>query len=96
MLPLILFAAGFNMRRKEFFKNFANITKFGIFGSLLTYGLYLAMFYAFFRLGDWTYYDPLTSRTVVFNPSILDIMLFCSIIVSSDIIAAMTILKFEE
>ena len=31
-----------------------------------------------------------------FNLSTMDIMLFCSVIVSSDIIAAMSILKFEE
>lgn len=31
-----------------------------------------------------------------FEPSVLDIMLFCSILVSSDIVAAMSILKFDE
>ena len=34
-LPLIIFASGFNMKRKKFFRNSANIFKFGIFGSLL-------------------------------------------------------------
>ena len=42
-LPAILFSAGFNMRRKEFFKNFVNIVKFGIFGSLFTF-----VFFVFF------------------------------------------------
>ena len=31
-----------------------------------------------------------------FKPRVLDIMLFCSILVSSDIVAAMSILKFDE
>lgn len=43
MLPAILYSTGFNMRRKELFDNFANITKFGIFGSLFTFFLYAVL-----------------------------------------------------
>ena len=95
-LPLILFGAGFNMRRKEFFKNFVNITKFGIFGSLITYVVYLGLFYTLLEYGNLSYFDPELNKTVQFKPHLLDIMLFCSIIVSSDIIAAMSIIKFDE
>ena len=97
-LPLILFAAGFNMRRKQFFKNFANITKFGIFGSLITYAVYVTLFYILFKYGNLTFTDPMEDDKGVqnFDPPILDIMLFCSIIVSSDIIAAMSIIDFNE
>tara|TARA_B110000285_G_C14938781_1_gene520941 strand:- start:575 stop:736 length:162 start_codon:yes stop_codon:yes gene_type:complete len=49
---MILFAAGFNMKRKEFFKNFVNILKFGIFGSLITWVLYTFMFWGLFELVD--------------------------------------------
>ena len=56
-LPLILFAAGFNMRRKQFFKNFANITKFGIFGSLITYVVYVSLFYLLFQYGNLKFTD---------------------------------------
>jgi NhaP-type Na+/H+ or K+/H+ antiporter len=49
---MILFAAGFNMKRKEFFKNFANILKFGIFGSLFTWFLFVFMFWGLFKLVD--------------------------------------------
>ena len=104
-LPLILFAAGFNMRRKEFFDNFVNITKFGIFGSLFTYVFFVGSFYLLFEYVDMGTTDKYvidehghghTEHDVVFKPEILDIMLFCSILVSSDIVAAMSILKFDE
>lgn len=35
VLPPIIFAAGYNMKRKEFFKNFKNIVLFGVCGTIL-------------------------------------------------------------
>lgn len=49
---MILFAAGFNMKRKEFFKNFVNILKFGIFGSLFTWVLFVLGFWMLFNFVD--------------------------------------------
>ena len=100
LLPMILFAAGFNMRREEFFKNIVNIAKFGIFGSLFTWFLFVSMFYALFEyveMGNVDIPNPAGgTMSVKFKPDLLEIMVFCSILVSSDIIAAMSILKFEE
>ena len=36
-LPLILFAAGFNMRRKKFFENINNITMFGVLSTVVCF-----------------------------------------------------------
>ena len=47
-LPAILFAAGYNMRRKEFFKNFVSIIKFGIFGSLFTFVIFVSLTWLLF------------------------------------------------
>ena len=33
-LPPIVFASGYNMKRKKFFENFANILIFGLFGTI--------------------------------------------------------------
>jgi NhaP-type Na+/H+ or K+/H+ antiporter len=96
LLPAILFAAGYNMRRKEFFKNFVNITKFGIFGSLFTFAIYVGLTKLLFAVVDIEMYDPKTGLTEVFVLDTLEIMVVCSILVSSDIIAAMSILNFEE
>lgn len=35
VLPPIIFAAGYNMKRKEFFKNFKNILFLGVFSTIL-------------------------------------------------------------
>ena len=52
LLPLILFAAGYNMRRKEFFSNIVNIAKFGLFGSLFTFIAFVIMFWILFKYAD--------------------------------------------
>jgi NhaP-type Na+/H+ or K+/H+ antiporter len=88
------------MRRKEFFDNFVNITKFGIFGSLFTYVIFVGLFYLLFKyadMGTTIRYnaEKHAEEEADFKPATLDIMLFCTILVSSDIIAAMSIVKFE-
>jgi uncharacterized membrane protein YjfL (UPF0719 family) len=40
LLPLIIFACGYNMRRKKFFENIVNIAKFGLLGTFLTFVFY--------------------------------------------------------
>ena len=39
-LPPIVFAAGYNMKRKKFFENFTNILLFGLFGTILQFSLF--------------------------------------------------------
>jgi len=34
-LPPIVFAAGYNMKRKMFFKNFSNVLLFGVFSTFI-------------------------------------------------------------
>jgi hypothetical protein len=91
------------MRRKEFFKNFANIIKFGIFGSLFTFVIFVVLTWLVFEYFTIDIYYPTSSsnvekagQTIPFKLKILEIMLVCSILVSSDIIAAMAILNFNE
>ena len=40
LLPLIIFATGFNLRRQQFFENFSNISKFGLIGTFITFIIY--------------------------------------------------------
>lgn len=37
LLPLIIFTTGYNIRRKKFFSNIVNISKFGVIGTVLTF-----------------------------------------------------------
>jgi len=42
-IPPIVFASGYNMRRKRFFQNFTNIMIFGILGTLVTYIIFVGL-----------------------------------------------------
>jgi NhaP-type Na+/H+ or K+/H+ antiporter len=39
-LPPIVFASGYNMKRKKFFENFTNILLFGLFGTVLQFTIF--------------------------------------------------------
>ena len=71
LLPLIIFTTGYNIRRRKFFENFANITKLGLIGTISTFFIYM--------LFTWLLFDY-----------------FCAILTGSDIIAAVTLVKYED
>ncbi len=62
LLPLIIFATGYNMRRKKFFENIANVAKFGLLGTVLTFLIYSALTYSLFEAFDFEMYDPKTGE----------------------------------
>ena len=47
-LPPIIFASGFNMRRKRFFENIGYIMLFGLLGTIFTFVMFSALTYGFF------------------------------------------------
>ena len=104
LLPLIIFATGYNMRRQKFFENFTNISKFGLLGTFLTFVFFAVMVQLLFDYNDgylWAFdFDAEgTEEEKVWFKFKLDtyqILYICSIYCSSDIIAAVTIIKFDE
>jgi len=48
-MPPIIFAAGFNMRRRRFFENMGYIFVFGFLGTLTTFIIFSILNYGFFK-----------------------------------------------
>jgi len=107
LLPLIIFATGYNMRRKNFFENIVNISKFGILGTVLTFVFYSIFFLILFKGIGLTFNNPkeytdpetgikVAADTYAFEMDSIQIIYICSILCSSDIIAAVTLVKFED
>jgi NhaP-type Na+/H+ or K+/H+ antiporter len=49
-LPLIIYATGFNIRRKNFFGNITNIATFGLLGTVLTFIFYSGLTFLLFKI----------------------------------------------
>jgi hypothetical protein len=96
LLPLIVFTTGYNIRRRNFFENFVNISKFGLLGTFLTFVFYTLLTYALFSIFTINKYDPNTNKTIAWNLDFTSISYMCSILTGSDIIAAVTLIKFDD
>lgn len=55
-LPPIIFASGFNMRRRRFFDNIGYILLFGVFGTITTFIIFTYLTYGFVKTGGFTMY----------------------------------------
>ena len=86
VLPPIIFSAGYNLKKRAFFKYFFYIIAFGIFGTILSFGSVSALIH-------------FSNKFNFFNPFKLDnklILLFASVIASTDTVAAMTFIKEDQ
>ena len=83
VLPPIIFSAGYNLKKRAFFKYFFYIITFGIFGTIIS----------FLTVSALIHYS---NKLNFFKPFNLDnklILLFASVIASTDTVAAMTFIK---
>ena len=86
VLPPIIFSAGYNLKKRAFFKYFFYIITFGIFGTIISFGTVSALI-------------NYSNKLNFFSPFNLDsklILLFASVIASTDTVAAMTFIKEEQ
>lgn len=96
VLPPIIFAAGYNMKRKEFFKNFKNILLFGLCGTLLQFIVFTFFTYILVQMDILWKFSIETGVYEPFTLSIMEIMLMCSLLVCTDAVAAISIVKYDE
>ena len=86
VLPPIIFSAGYNLKKRAFFKYFFYIVTFGIFGTVISFGTVSALVHY-------------SNKLNFFSPFNLDgklILLFSSVIASTDTVAAMTFIKEDQ
>jgi sodium/hydrogen exchanger-like protein 6/7 len=94
MLPPIIFSAGYNLRRKSFFKHMWYILVFGIVGTLVSFSLIAPLTYLFNSMGVLYYTSD--NGYEVLNLSLQEILLFSSVIGATDTVSALTFIKEEN
>ena len=82
LLPPLIFEAGFTMRKRKFFANFASILLFAVGGTLVAILVAGGLMYALVQA-------PLGLTSFTFN----QLLLFSSLISSTDPVATLSILK---
>lgn len=85
VLTPIIFAAGYNLKKKSIFRYLFYIVTFGILGTLVAFGTIVLFTYLFNYIG-------------AFNTqlSMKEILLFASVIAATDTVAALTFINDEE
>jgi NhaP-type Na+/H+ or K+/H+ antiporter len=97
ILPPILFASGYNMYRKRFFMYFGYICLFGVVGTLVTYAVFSSLtILSMNHFGQLESYSFLTQTYSYFTLSTMEILLMCSLLCSTDVVAAISIIKYKE
>ncbi|CAD8211124.1 unnamed protein product [Paramecium pentaurelia] len=89
LLPIIIFAGGYNLNKRRFFQNFLYINLFGLLGTLLTF-LLIVCFTFLISDGDlikiWGSDTSIKLKTE-------QIMIFAATICATDSVAALTMIK---
>ena len=86
VLPPIIFSAGYNLKKKSFFTFFFYIVTFGIFGTLVSFG----------AVSSLTYISNKMNLFSPFNLNLKQILLFSSVIASTDTVAALTFINDDD
>ena len=96
ILPPIIFAAGYNMKRKMFFKNIKNILIFGLGSTLLQFIVFSFFTWIVVQMDILWKYSIDTGVYEPFTLSLMEIMLMCSLLICTDAVAAISIVKYDQ
>lgn len=86
ILPPIIFAAGYNLRKKQFFNNFGLICYFGVAGTLVSFGVIACFSLLFNNL----------LFTEGFRLSVQEILQLSAVLCATDTVAALTLVKESQ
>lgn len=95
-IPPIVFSSGYNMRRKRFFRNISNIMIFGVLGTLTTYFIFSGLTLWIHSYDFMTMYNGATGASEALKLSSSEILLMCSLLCSTDVIAAISMVSYDE
>ena len=99
-LPMILYASGYNMRRRRFFDNINNISMFGILSTVVCFVILSALTWAVFNNDmvykwSWDKEEEKWEYKHIHAPH-MELFLLCAMLCSSDIIAAVSLVKYRD
>lgn len=86
VLPPIIFAGGYNMKRRRFFKNLSYIMLFGVLGTIINF-IVSVICVIYINNQHWVHDE----NGKVLNLTAQDALLMCAVLSSSDTIAAMSV-----
>lgn len=94
ILPPIIFAAGYNLRKRAFFKYFSYSFMFGIIGTFITFMFISFMLFLFNNFGCYTL--PFSTSKNKLDLNIIEILAFSAIISATDTVAPLTFIKEDK
>jgi sodium/hydrogen exchanger-like protein 6/7/sodium/hydrogen exchanger 8 len=94
ILPPIIFASGYNMRRKKFFSNLGTIMIFGLVATLVCFSIYTGM--TLWVLNKYTFNQSNGTDTKPIKLESFDVMSFCALMCASDVIAAISLISYKQ
>ena len=101
ILPLIIYNAGFNMRRKRFFVELGNQLLFGLFVTLVCFVLYsllsgLSLAFFDIKMTKYVRSDNVSDYILPVQMSNIKLLIFSALLCSSDTVAAVSIVDFKS
>jgi NhaP-type Na+/H+ or K+/H+ antiporter len=95
-LPPIVFASGFNMQAANFFSNIKTILLFGVLGTFLVFFATSSLTIYLSKQDFMTQYNGATGEWSKLELTSPECMLMCSLLCSSDVIAAISLLSYDK
>lgn len=94
ILPPIIFAAGYNLRKRAFFKFFSYSFIFGVLGTFLTFSFTTICLYLFNSVDVFSL--PYADLKSTLKMNVYEILAFSAIISATDTVAPLTFIKEDQ